>query len=188
MKTSYIASKTGSFPFLIMAVIFILFTLGCEEADYIINTRGLNFDTQESNINSPWHDTTFVVDPSGTHIIALDGKVELGFFEEAVLLPTEFSISSWPTTDMDTSLYLQTWGLQLDGSSEECTFCTKVGLWMTYDQFQLPKAAMLKEDNLTIYCYSDTGFVSIGNCSKNFLNQKISGYIDGCGYYVVGGK
>ena len=188
MKISDVASKTGSLPSLIMAVIFVIFTLGCEEAEYIINTRGLNFDTQESNIAAPQQNETLVVDPSGTHIIALDGKVELGFLEEAVLFPTEFSISTWSTTDMDTSLYLQKWGLQLDGSSEECTFCTKVRLWMTYDQFPLPKVAMLKEDNLTIYCYSDTGLVSIGNCSKNFLNQKISGYINGCGFYVVGGK
>jgi len=199
MKTSYIASKTSILQPLIVAVIFILLTLGCEEPDYIMKSRLLHFDTQESNIESPWYDTTFVVDPSGTHIIALDGKVELRFVEGAVLLPTEFYImpdnSVWPESKVPN---FQIWGIGLYGMSEDSTFHNKVRIWMTYDQFPIGTEVMLKEDNLTIYTFcpnikTDTGvvyrgFCSIDNCSMSFSNKRISGYISGCGYYRVGEK
>jgi hypothetical protein len=193
MKTICMASKTGRLPSLIVAVIFVLFTFSCEEADYTIKSQVPDFDPQESNEAASWQDTTFVVDPSGTHIIALDGKVELRIFEGADLLPTGFSISSFSTVGWDSlGLNLQKWGMILESSSEERTFYNKVRIWMTYDLFQRT-VATLKEENLTIYglvpnIISSTGFESIGNCFKDFTYQKIRGYIKGCGYYVVGEK
>lgn len=192
MKTNCIASKTVSLLPLIMAVIFVLLTLGCEEPAYVIHTRSIKDNTQESKIGEPQQNEVFIIDPAGTRITALGGTVELYFLEGAVLIPTEFSITSFPISDLDTEGHnLQKWGMLLESTSMERAFYNKVRIWLKYDLDQFQAGALQMDNSLTIYSldpnvFADTRIESIGYCSLNIPFQKVKGYISRCGYYVVG--
>lgn len=192
MKTNCIASKTVSLLPLIMAVIFVLLTLGCEEPAYVIHTRSIKDDTQKPKIGEPQQNEVFIIDPAGTRITALDGTVELYFLEGAVPFPTEFSISSFPISDLDMEGHnLQKWGMLLESTSMENTFNNKVRIWLKYDLGQFQAGALQADNSLTIYSldpnvFADTRIESIGYCSLSTTYQKVKGYISRCGHYVVG--
>lgn len=192
MKTNCIASKRCSLFLLNMAVIVALLTPGCEEADYVIYTRKIMNDTQESVATEPQLNEIFVVNPAGTRVTMLDGEVELYFLEGAVQTPTRFSISSFPVTDLDLEDYnLQKWGIRIESTSQENTFSNKVRIWLKYNPDQFRAGSQQSIDQLTIFRIdqhdsANTRIESIGNCSIDIPFQKIKGYINKCGYYVVG--
>jgi hypothetical protein len=192
MKTNWIASKTASLLSPIMAVVFVLLTGGCEDAVYEIFTHALNNDSQESGITESLQNEMFIVDPAGTFITALEGTVQLYFFEGAVPAPTRFNISSFSMNNLDMKGYnMQKLGMLIECTSNEKTFNNMVRIWLNYDLDQFQAGALQKEDPLTIYSIDpgtsdDTRIESIGNCYKDFSYQKIKGYISRCGYYVVG--
>ncbi|MEN8229457.1 MAG: hypothetical protein ABFS38_14960 [Bacteroidota bacterium] len=194
MKTNCIVSKTSSLLLTIMAVNFALFTLGCEEVDVEILTHLIKYDTQESEITEPQLNEFFIVDPAGTRITVLNGTVELYFLNGAVLLPTRFNISSFPIADLDLEGHnMQKWGIIIESTSEEKTFSNMVRIWLKYDLDQFEAGTLQKGDHLTIYSvdqndFTDTEIESIGNCSIDLPYQRIKGYINKCGYYIVGKK
>jgi len=192
MKTNCIASKTVSLLPLIMAVILAILTPGCEEPAYVIHSRSIKEVAPESKIGEPQKNEIFIIDPAGTRITALDGTVELFFLEGAVHSPTEFSISSFPISDLDVEGHnLHKWGMLLESTSMENTFNNKVRIWLKYDLDQFQAGTLQVEDHLTIYSldpnvFADTRIESIGYCSLSIPYQKVKGYISRCGHYVVG--
>ncbi len=192
MNSNCIVSKTDSLLPLIMAVIFAILTPGCEEPAYVIHSRSIKVVAPEYKIGEPQQNEIFIIDPAGTRITLLDGTVELYFLKGAVLSPTEFSISSFPISDLDVEGHnLQKWGMLLESTSMENTFNNLIRIWLKYDPDQFQTGALQNHNALTIYSIdpnisSETRIESIGYCSGEPFYDIIKGYINSCGYYVVG--
>lgn len=79
----------------------------------------------------------------------------------------------------------------LESISMERTFYNKVRIWLEYDPDQFQAGTLQNHNALTIYSIdpnilSEKRIESIGYCSGEPIYEKIKGYINKCGYYVVG--
>ncbi len=192
MKTKRNAMKTGGLLPMIMVAVITVITLGCEKDPILLDGESLAQEVQSSgNIMTE----SFWVYPTGTDVNLFNGLLLLEFPEGAVMIPTEFSLASFPLhhLGLDGHNYHNR-GISLTGSSSDQKFMSSnIKIHIKYDlsDDNWLKSVPTDPGNITILNVSPTIYeydrvVSIGDCSSDFSSMIIKGSISQCGFYVVG--
>ncbi len=191
MKKKRIASTSSLLP-IIMAAAMIL-TLGCQKEDEIF-IPGINQSSPEQPGDNM--KTTFVVQPTGTTVTAFEGAVELNFPSGAVYFPTEFTLVSCCTDNMDSNginILNQGFYLEIEENAADLDLHEHIEVHLKYDlaEDSWKKSIPGDEENLTIYkAYPNLEACqkvkSIGDCCTDCDFNMVMGCIEQCGYYVVG--
>lgn len=192
MKTKQIISSRRLLPFFMAAALTI--TLGCTKDDGDSMIPGINHSSPVQpgdNLK-----VSFVVQPTGTIVTAFEGAVELNFPSGAVYYPTEFTLVSCCTDNMNLNgirIFNKGFSLEMEDGAVDLFLHEHVEVHLKYD---LTEESWLKsvpenEENLTIYkSYPNlevcNNVQSIGDCCTDNESNIVMGCIDQCGFYVVG--
>ena len=178
---------------MIMAAVFALTTLGCEEEVSLLPGESLASEAASSgNIMTE----NFWVSPEGSILNFFNGAISLEFPKGTVSVPTEFTLASFPLhhLDLDAHNYYNR-GYSLFGNStySQKFMTSNIKIQIKYDlsEDNWLKNVPVDPGNLTILNVSPTLYaydrvVSIGDCCTDFSCKIIKGCICQCGFYVVG--
>jgi len=192
MKTKKITSMPGGLLALLMAALFLLTIMGCEEE--IDPIEGIYLI--EAEYPEDWISQTFMVKPEGTEVSVFEGSVFLTFKEGSVETPTAFVISHFPVNHLDLDgMNLYNMGLYLEGESPSQKL-SNVSIQVDYDldpENWKKSAPGPTDENLTIYHVSPDIYAyetvnSIGGCCVDCSSTMIQGCINNSGFFVVGEK
>lgn len=185
MKTKWITSKRNSPLIFVLAAVLGLSSLhSCE--DQIIPPPPEDVLSDSPGIFSEY----FRVDPEGTTVYALEGKVALDFPEQSVTKPTMFILELVPLDPMEMcGSKMENCGIFLNSVDGWLKFEKSVQLKLNYCARDIKSENAVNEDSLTIFSLIPGVYKHpIGECCVDNTWDMISGCIDECGIYVVGEK
>lgn len=176
----------------LMAALILLTIMGCEKEDPL-NTEKL---LTEAEYPEFLESQAFKVPPDGKEVSVFGGSVILNFPEGSVEAPTIFAISSFLVNQFDLDdMNMYNMGLYLEGESPSQKL-NNVSIQVNYDlapESWKKGAPGPSDENLTIYCvypniFAYEGINSIGECCVDCSSTMIQGYINNCGFYILGEK
>jgi len=192
MKTNWIAQKKSSLFPLVMAAIFTLTTIGCEEISPLSTEDRPEI---ENNYSGDIMSHSFMVYPEGTEVNLLDGAAKLVFPEGSVMVATEFTLTCFPIHHLDLDgINTYNRGISLQSGTlnhKLVNVLIQLNYDLVPDNWLKSIPVVDAEKSLTIYhvspvLYAYERIYSIGDCCVDISCKMIKGCISCCGFYVVG--